>query len=72
MELSSLLTDVFMESFDNEPEEIFLDFDNTDDRIHGKQEGRFFHGYYDEYCFLPLYVFCGEKLVAALVERRPT
>jgi len=68
MELSSLLIDVFMESFDREPEEIFLDFDNTDDRIHGKQEGRFFHGYYDEYCFLPLYVFCGEKLVAALLQ----
>ena len=68
MELSSLLIDVFMEPFDNEPEEIFLDFDNTDDRIHGKQEGRFFHGYYDEYCFLPLYVFCGEKLVAALLQ----
>ena len=68
MELSNLLTDVFIESFEEEPEEIFLDFDNTDDRIHGKQEGRFFHGYYDEYCFLPLYVFCGEKLVAVLLQ----
>jgi hypothetical protein len=68
MELSNLLTDVFIESFEEGPEEIILDFDNTDDRVHGKQEGRFFNGYYDEYCFLPLYVFCGEKLVAALLQ----
>ena len=66
--LSSLLIDVFVESFENKPWEIILDFDNTDDRIHGKQEGRSFHGYYDEYCFLPLYVFCGGKLVAALLQ----
>jgi len=68
MELSRPLIDVFIESFEKEPGEIILDFDNTDDRIHGKQEGRFFHGCYDEYCFLPLYVFCGEKLVAALLQ----
>ena len=42
-----------------------LDFDATDDAIHGNQEGRFFHGYYDHYCFLPLYVFCGEQLLVA-------
>jgi hypothetical protein len=42
-----------------------LDFDGTDDAVHGKQEGRFFHGYYDKYCFLPLYVFCGEQLLVA-------
>jgi hypothetical protein len=42
-----------------------LDFDATDDPVHGKQEGRFFHGYYDHYCFLPLYVFCGEKLLVS-------
>ena len=47
------------------PEELTLDFDATDDRVHGAQEGRFFHGYYDTYCFLPLYIFCGEHLLGA-------
>jgi hypothetical protein len=47
------------------PTEIILDFDTTDDVVHGKQEGRFFHGYYDNYCFLPLYVFCGDQILAA-------
>ena len=47
------------------PEELILDFDATDDPVHGKQEGRFFHGYYDHYCFLPLYVFCGQQLLVA-------
>ncbi len=47
------------------PTELILDFDATDDPIHGNQVGRFFHGYYDEYCFLPLYVFCGDQLLAA-------
>jgi hypothetical protein len=64
-DLSSVLVDVFIESYKNAPEEIILDFDATDDAVHGKQEGRFFHGYYDHYCFLPLYVFCGEHLLAA-------
>lgn len=63
--LSSVLVDVFIESFDSPPEEIVLDFDSTDDRVHGDQEGKFFHGYYDHYCFLPLYVFCGDHLLAA-------
>lgn len=63
--LSAVLVDVFIESHQNAPEEIILDFDATDDEVHGKQEGRFFHGYYDHYCFLPLYVFCGEHLLAA-------
>ncbi len=63
--LSSLLVDAFIESYKNPPEEIILDFDATDDKVHGKQEGRFFHGYYDHYCFLPLYVFCGDHLLAA-------
>jgi hypothetical protein len=63
--LSSVLVDVFIESHKKAPEEIILDFDATDDEVHGKQEGRFFHGYYDHYCFLPLYVFCGEHLLAA-------
>jgi hypothetical protein len=56
--LSSVLVDAFIESHRQAPEEIVLDFDATDDEVHGKQEGRFFHGYYDHYCFLPLYVFC--------------
>jgi hypothetical protein len=47
------------------PEELVLDFDATDAPVHGQQEGRFFHGYYDEYCFLPLYVFCGSQLLVA-------
>ena len=63
--LSSVLVDVFIASHRQAPEEIILDFDATDDEVHGKQEGRFFHGYYDSYCFLPLYVFCGEHLLAA-------
>lgn len=63
--LSSVLVDTFIESYQKAPEEIILDFDATDDEVHGKQEGRFFHGYYDHYCFLPLYVFCGNHLLAA-------
>ena len=55
----------FIASFDAPPEELILDFDATDDAVHGKQEGRFFHGYYDHYCFLPLYVFCGERLLVS-------
>ena len=63
--LSALLVELFIESFDSPPQELVLDFDATDDPIHGQQEGRFFHGYYDNYCYLPLYVFCGEKLLVA-------
>lgn len=63
--ISKVLIDIFIESHKQEPEEIILDFDSTDDRVHGNQKGRFFHGYYDHYCFLPLYVFCGEHLLAA-------
>ena len=55
----------FIASHREAPEELILDFDATDDAVHGKQEGRFFHGYYDHYCFLPLYVFCGERLLVA-------
>lgn len=55
----------FIASFQAPPEELILDFDATDDPVHGAQEGRFFHGYYDRYCFLPLYVFCGEQLLVA-------
>jgi hypothetical protein len=65
VELSKLLVELFIESFDSPPTELVLDFDATDDPIHGEQEGRFFHGYYDSYCYLPLYVFCGEKLLVS-------
>lgn len=57
------LLERFVQSFREAPEELILDFDATDDPVHGKQEGRFFHGYYDRYCFLPLYVFCGSHLL---------
>ena len=63
--LHRLLMDQFLDSFEREPEELVLDFDATDDPVHGHQEGRFFHGYYDRYCFLPLYVFCGSQLLVA-------
>jgi len=63
--LSKLLVELFIESFDAPPAQLILDFDATDDPIHGNQEGRFFHGYYDNYCYLPLYVFCGEKLLVS-------
>ena len=55
----------FIASFEDVPEELVLDFDATDDPVHGRQVGRFFHGYYDHYCFLPLYVFCGDDLLVS-------
>jgi hypothetical protein len=63
--LDELLVKVFIESHDNAPAEITLDVDTTDLPLHGKQEGRFFHGYYDSYCYLPLYIFCGEHVLCA-------
>ncbi len=63
--MSKVLLESFVASFDSPPDELILDFDATDDRVHGNQEGRGFHGYYDHYCFLPLYVFCGEKLLVS-------
>jgi hypothetical protein len=63
--LDELLVKVFIESHDNAPAEIILDVDTTDLPLHGKQEGRFFHGYYDNYCYLPLYIFCGEQVLCA-------
>lgn len=65
VKLSALLVELFIESFEAPPQELVLDFDATDDPIHGQQEGRFFHGYYDNYCYLPLYVFCGQKLLVS-------
>jgi hypothetical protein len=63
--LHEVLVEQFIASHKRPPKELVLDFDATDDRVHGDQEGRFFHGYYDHYCFLPLYVFCGGQLLAA-------
>jgi hypothetical protein len=63
--LEAFFVTVFLESFRRVPKEIILDFDATDDLLHGEQEGRFFHGYYKDYCYLPLYVFCGERLLVA-------
>jgi hypothetical protein len=59
------LVDQFIASFKKAPHELVLDFDATDNPLHGQQEGRFFHGYYDCYCYLPLYVFCGQQLLCA-------
>ncbi len=64
-EISMLIVEKFIASFKDAPTRLVLDFDATDDPVHGQQEGRFFHGYYDHYCFLPLYVFCGSQLLAA-------
>jgi Transposase DDE domain group 1 len=63
--LDELLVKLFLESYTNAPAEIILDVDTTDLPLHGKQEGRFFHGYYDHYCYLPLYIFCGEQVLCA-------
>src|SRR3979409_1588237 len=63
--LDELLVKVFLESHEHPPAEIILDVDTTDLPLHGKQEGRFFHGYYDNYCYLPLYIFCGEQVLCA-------
>ena len=63
--IHGVLVEAFIASFEVPPEEIVLDIDATDDAVHGHQDGRFFHGYYDHYCFLPLYVFCGEHLLVA-------
>ena len=63
--VDDLFVDVFLESHTEIPEEIILDVDATDDPLHGNQEGKFFHGYYKAYCYLPLYIFCGEHLLCA-------
>jgi hypothetical protein len=60
-----LLVEVFLAAHREAPKEIILDLDATDDPLHGEQEGRFFHGYYGHYCYLPLYIFCGEFLLCA-------
>ncbi len=63
--LDELLVQMFIESYASAPAEIVLDVDTTDLPLHGKQEGRFFHGYSDNYCYLPLYIFCGEPVLCA-------
>jgi hypothetical protein len=65
VKISATLVDQFIAAHPEPPDHLMLDFDATDDPVHGKQEGRFFHGYYDHYCFLPLYVFCGDELLVA-------
>jgi hypothetical protein len=67
--IEGLFVDLFLEAHNTPPGEIILDLDATDDPLHGHQEGRFFHGYYDGYCYLPLYVFCGRNLLAAKLRR---
>jgi hypothetical protein len=63
--IEGLFVDLFLDAHSAPPPQITLDLDATDDPLHGQQEGRFFHGYYDTYCYLPLYVFCGRHLLAA-------
>ena len=60
-----LLVEILLESSPTPPEEMVLDLDSTDDPLHGNQEGRFFHGYYGHYCYLPLYIFAGDHLLCA-------
>ena len=64
-DIAKVFVETFIASFTEPPEELVLDFDATDDTIHGNQEKKFFHGYYDNYCFLPLYVFCNSSLLVA-------
>jgi hypothetical protein len=67
--IERLLVDLFLDAHGKPPKEIVLDLDATDDPLHGHQEGRFFHGYYDCHCYLPLYIFCGRHLLAAKLRR---
>jgi AraC-like DNA-binding protein len=67
--IEQLFVRLFLEAHGKPPCRIVLDLDATDDPLHGRQEGRFFHGYYDCYCYLPLYVFCGRHLLAAKLRR---
>ncbi len=67
--IEELFVTLFLEAHVQKPKQIILDLDATDDPLHGHQEGRFFHGYYDGYCYLPLYIFCGRHLLAAKLRR---
>jgi len=62
--IEALFVDLFLEAHRKAPAQIILDLDATDDPLHGHQEGRFFHGYYDCYCYLPFYVFCGRHMLS--------
>ena len=66
--IRNLLVDLFLEAHERAPKQIILDLDATDDPLHGEQEGRFYHGYYDCYCYLPLYVFCGRNLLVSKLQ----
>jgi hypothetical protein len=67
--IEALFVDLFLDAHRSAPRQIILDLDATDVPLHGHQEGRFFHGYYDAYCYLPLYIFCGRHLLAAKLRR---
>lgn len=67
--IDRFFTKIFLDSYEEAPEEIILDLDATDDPLHGNQEGRFFHGYYNAYCYLPLYIFCGDHLLYSRLKR---
>jgi hypothetical protein len=67
--IESVFVDLFLDAHRRAPKQIILDLDATDDALHGEQEGRFFHGYYDNWCYLPLYIFCGRHLLAAKLRR---
>ena len=67
--IEQLFVDIFIQAHRAAPKQIILDLDATHDPVHGHQEGRFFHGYYDCYCYLPLYIFCGRHLLAARLRR---
>ncbi len=67
--IEGVFVELFLDAHTSAPKQIILDLDATDDPLHGHQEGRFFHGYYDCYCYLPLYIFCGRHLLAAKLRR---
>lgn len=67
--IERLLVELFLDAHRKPPAQVILDLDATDDPLHGRQEGRFFHGYYDGWCYLPLYVFCGRHLLASKLRR---
>lgn len=69
VEMSKVIVENFIETFKRPPKELILDFDATDTTLHGNQEGRFFHGYYDSYCYLPLNVWCGTQLLVSYLRR---
>jgi hypothetical protein len=67
--IEALFVELFLGAHQHPPKQIILDLDATDDPLHGHQEGRFFHGYYDCYCYLPLYIYCGAHLLASKLRR---